>query len=58
MQIRMGKGELCRLWDASIANSLYQNFSFISHIADIADHKFYMIGDIMSDPCFLKKRQK
>lgn len=40
-----------------LANSLYQGLSTISQFANMLDHNFYMIGDLMSEPHFLKKRK-
>lgn len=39
-----------------LGNDLYQKLAFIGRIADIIDHNFYMIGSIVSDPTFMKKK--
>jgi hypothetical protein len=40
-----------------LGNALYQGLVFISRIADVAHHAFYMIGSLSSDPGFIKKNK-
>jgi len=41
-----------------LANGVYQSLVFVTRIADLVDHDFYMIGSLASDPGFLKRRRK
>ncbi len=41
-----------------LGNAIYQNLVFISRIADIAKHNFYMIGSLESEPMLVKRKQR
>jgi hypothetical protein len=40
-----------------LANSVYQTLVFVSRIADAVDHDFYIIGSLLSEPGFLKRKK-
>lgn len=40
-----------------LGNSVYQSLGFISRIADLVDHNFYMIGSLSSDPGLIKRKR-
>lgn len=42
----------------ALGNAIYQNLVFISRIADIAKHNFYMIGSLESEPMLVKRKQR